>query len=83
MTKSDFVWKIEHGDDIMFDVFGKHYTILTWPENGIIIGEQNVDDDGVCFESAEELLDGFTVDGSPLSSIISNVNITNYTLVRE
>ncbi len=83
MTKSDFVWKIEHGDDIMFDVSAKHYTIFTWDEKGIFIGEQNVDDDGEYFDTAEDLVSKFIVDGVPLENIIDSVNITEYTLVRE
>lgn len=45
MTRSEFIRKIEEGRDIMFDVLGRHYTILTWLDEGIGIGEQYPNDD--------------------------------------
>ncbi len=84
MSKKDLIWKIEHGDDSMFDVGNRHFTILTWPVEGIVIGEQFPNDGhDETFPTAEELLDGFTIDGIPLAELVHIVKITDYTQVIE
>ncbi len=80
MTRAEFVEKIENGSDIMFDVRGKHFTILTWPDDGIAIDEQYPNDGNVkYFRTAEELVDGFFVDGKPIANIADEIRITEYT----
>ena len=80
MTRAEFVKKIENGSDIMFDVRGKHFTILTWPADGIAIDEQHPNDGNVqYFDSAEALVDGFSVDGKQLAVIANEIRITDYT----
>ena len=83
LTRNDLIWKIDHGDDIMFDVRGRHYVIFTWDDEGIRILEQNKSELGQKYKTPEELVDRFIVDGSPLKDIVSEIRITNYTLVRE
>ncbi len=82
MTREEFVWKIEHGDDIMFDVAGKHFAILTWTmeEEGICISEQNVRESNQYFQSAEELVDNYSIEGFTLASLVDQIKITDYTL---
>ena len=82
LTRNDLIWKINHGDDIMFDVRGRHFSIFTWDDEGIRIIEQNKADPGQQFKTPEMLVDNFTVDGTPLMDILSKVEITSYTLVR-
>ena len=79
MTAADFIEKIRYGSDIMFDVLGRHYTILTWPEEGIAICEQNVYEELRYFDSAESLVKEFEVDGIPLAELCQQVVITDYT----
>ena len=83
MTTNDFIWKIEHGDDVMFDVRGHHYVIFTWDDEGIRIVERNTGAEGQYFHTAEELIDGFLVDGIKLRDVVEEVKITAYTLVKE
>lgn len=85
MTRDEFIQKIEHGDDIMFDVFGKHYVIFTWDKDdrGICICEQNVDGSEYYFATAEELVDYFSVNGKTLAEIAGDIVITDYTLAEE
>lgn len=79
MTKNEFIDKIENGSDIMFDVSGKHFTILTWCEDGIGIDEQHPNEKGMqYFKSAEELVDRFHVDNRPISDLASEIVITDY-----
>ena len=79
MTRSEFITKIENGYDNMFDVAGKHYTILTWTDAGIEIGEQNRPDVPIqCFATAEQLVDNFLVHDVPLSKLVQKVVITDY-----
>ena len=79
MTKAELVNKIENGNDIMFSVVGKHFTILTWPDEGIAIGEQNSKEKPRYFDTPEELVEQFTVDGRSLGELSSKIVITQYT----
>ena len=77
MTRTDLIWKIEHGDDIMFDLQNRHFVILTWPEEGIVIGEAIPGDNhDEVFSTAEELVDTFTVDGHSLADLAHEIEIT-------
>ena len=38
MNKAEFVNMIECGDDIMFTVGEQGFTIITWPDDGPIVG---------------------------------------------
>ncbi len=79
MKKSEFITKIENGGDIMFDVGGRHYTILTWLDDGIGIGEQNKPECGLSvYPDASTLLKDFLVDGIPLGDLAEKVVITDY-----
>ncbi len=79
MTKQEFAEKIENGRDIMFDVRGKHFTILTWTEKGINIGEQYPKEPkDQYFATPEELLENYLVDGIPLGELSDEVKITDY-----
>lgn len=64
----------------MFDLSGKHFTILTWCKEGIGIGEQYPNDTQMSFfRSAKDLVDGFTVNGVPLGELAFGIRITDYT----
>ncbi len=79
MTKQEFAEKIENGRDIMFDVRDKHFTILTWTEKGINIGEQYPKEPkDQSFATPEELLENYLVDGIPLGELSDEVKITDY-----
>jgi len=79
MTKTELIDKIENGSDIMFDVENRHFTIFTWMDEGIGIGEQHRRDKMQYFTSANDLVENFKIDGSPLSSLAGKVVITDYT----
>ena len=80
MTKSDFIEKIENGNDIMFVCKEKNYTILTWTDEGIAISEQAPNDSDLSyFESAQKLVDNFLINGIPLNQMIDEIKITQYT----
>lgn len=79
MTKAELIEKIETGSDIMFSVAGKQFTILTWTDDGIAIGEQHPNDgDLQYYDTAEDLVESYMVDGKPLGAIASKVKITQY-----
>lgn len=79
MTRNELIEKIENGSDILFDVSGKHYTILTWCDEGIAIGEQNRPEDPLLyFPTAKELVENFKVNGVPLGELAAGVRITEY-----
>ena len=85
MTRDKFIWKINHGDDILFDVGDRHFAIFTWAidEKGICICEQNINDSKQYFETAEDLVDNFFIGEKPLSDLVQDIVITEYTLVKE
>ncbi len=79
MTKSELIDLIDKGSDIMFDVCGRHYTILTWCEKGINIGEHFCDEkDSRYYDTAEELVESFKVGDKTLAELASDVIITDY-----
>ena len=80
MTVNQLIDKIEKGSDILFDVMGRHFTILTWTDRGIGIDEQDPHNHGMqYFPSAEELVHGHLVDGIPLADLTDRIVITDYT----
>lgn len=79
MIKDEFIAKIENGRDIMFDVEKRHYTIITWLDDGIGIGEQNRPESGISvYPDADTLLKDFLVDGKPLGDLTEKIVITDY-----
>lgn len=80
MTRSELVDLIENAGDIMFDCLDKHYTILTWTDDGILIGEQITEtqkkERNEYFDSAEELVAEFKVNGIHLYDLLDSINIT-------
>lgn len=78
MTKNEFVSKIDNGYDIMFDVLGRHFTIVTWLDEGVGIGEQCKNSPPEIFRTAEELVECFEVDGRTLAELADRVMITHY-----
>lgn len=79
MKKAELIEKITDGNDIMFSVSGKHYTILTWTDDGIAIGEQHPNDgDLLYFDTAEELVDKFKIGDKTLGEVAERIVITHY-----
>ncbi|MGN1114311.1 MAG: hypothetical protein ACI4RC_04240 [Oscillospiraceae bacterium] len=80
MTRNELIDLIENGGDIMFDCLDKHYTILTWTDDGIFIGEQitenQKEDIHEYFDSAEHLVSNFKVNGVHLYDLLDKINIT-------
>lgn len=78
MTKNELIEKIENGSDIMFDVSGRHFTIVTWLDEGIGIGEQNKNEPLKIFQTAEDLISNFMVGKKSLEGLCENIAITQY-----
>jgi hypothetical protein len=80
MTINEFVKKIENGYDIMFDCLDRHFTILTWTEEGINIGEQYPKEQNAkVYKTAKELIDNFMIGEYRLADIVEYIVITDYT----
>ena len=80
MDKDEFIQKIKKNSDIMFDINEKHYTILTWCDDGISICEQNSTEKPSCYSSAEELVNNYKVQGMPIGQLAPIIKITDYTI---
>lgn len=79
MTRDEMISKIENGSDIMFDVMGKHFTILTWTDDGIAIDEQHPNDGNMrYYQTAEKLVDSFLIGSKTLASLSDKIVITSY-----
>lgn len=79
MTRDEFAEMIENGSDIMFSVRERNYTILTWPEEGIAIGEQSPNDNELrYYDTPKALLAGFKVDDISLGELSGEIIITQY-----
>ena len=76
MTRDEFVEHVENGADIMFDAFGKHYTVLGWNENGPLIAEQVTEDNEAVFPDGRALLENYKIDGRRLTDVWDDVQIT-------
>ncbi len=76
MTRSEFIDHVEFGADIMFDVRGKHLTVLGWYPEGALIGEQVTEANKAVFPNAQAMLDGYIIDGERLTDIWDEVEIT-------
>ena len=83
MPRSEFIDHVEFGADIMFDVRGKHLTVLGWNEEGPMILEQVTEANEAVFPNAQAMLDGYIIDGERLRDIWDEVEITYCTCVKE
>jgi hypothetical protein len=66
---------IEANGDIEFRLNGRMYTILPWTDDGIVIGPQHSDEESV-FQTADELFDGYLIDGVPIRQLADQITIT-------
>lgn len=78
MDKKELIQLIEKGSDIMFDCLGKHFTILTWTDDGIYIAEQDTEKNEQTFSTATELVDNYIIKGKPLRECLDSLKITDY-----
>jgi hypothetical protein len=72
----EFIDDCNAGLDIEF-AYGKYqYTVLSWLDGGPLIGRQApYDDVEQQFETPEQMLDKFMIDGKPLKDIITQVEL--------
>lgn len=77
LTINDFKKIIDTSGDITFDCLGASYTILTWTDKGIVIGKQN-DDDDCYYESSDDLIANYKINGKYISDVIDKINVTFY-----
>jgi hypothetical protein len=66
---------IEGNGDIEFKLNDRMYTILPWTDDGIVIGPQYSDEESI-FQTADELFDGYMIDGIPLRELADKITIT-------
>lgn len=76
MTENEFIEIVEPGGDIMFDCHGKHYTILMWTDEPIYIAEQVTEENEAEFDTIEELMNNYMIDGVPLKDRVNEIKIT-------
>lgn len=69
-----FMKAIEFGSDIEFSYDGKNYTILPWTAEGIVIGEQNTNNDYV-YKTPDELINNFMIGEKYIKDIINELDI--------
>nr|DAI14851.1 MAG TPA: hypothetical protein [Bacteriophage sp.] len=80
MNRAELKEKIEKGSDVLFDIKDKHFTLITWVEEGIGIDESNsLKNNMQFFKTADDLLNAFLIDGKCLGDLAADVVITDYT----
>lgn len=65
---------VDYGADIEFCCGNKEYTILPWTEEGIVIGEKDGED--YVFESYEDMINQYKIDGMLMKDVLSKIKIT-------
>ena len=73
MTQNEFADMVNQGGDFMFDCAGKHYALCYWSDSPIIIAEQNTEANKQEFETVDELMTQYNVNGIPLGEQISKI----------
>ncbi len=76
MTIDKFTEIVEDGGDIMFDFEDKHYVIEYWTDCPICICEQITTANSREFETVEEMLENYIIDGKPLKDYVKDIKIT-------
>lgn len=66
---------ISFGLDIEFKYKNEIYTILTWNEYGIIIGNQ-IRNTYSIYKTVNELIDNYKIDGESITKVIKDIDIT-------
>ena len=66
---------IDMGADIEFSYNGKMYTLLAWVQEGIVVGEQNNDEDDNIFSDFNDLMENYILNGIKFAEIIEDVVI--------
>lgn len=77
MTRNELIRRVKYGTDIVFSVQGKCFTILNWEQ--YIIAEAYAEEEKT-YETAEELVDQFMVNGKSLGELAGEIVIEQYTL---
>lgn len=77
MTRNELIRRVKYGTDIVFSVQGKCFTILNWEP--YIIAEAYAEEEKT-YETAEELVDQFMVNGKSLGELAGEIVIEQYTL---
>lgn len=79
MTRREFVEAIDDGCDIMFDLFGKSFTIVGGAENGPDIAEQITEANQATFIDGTELLKNYIVNSKTLYDCFEQIKVTHCT----
>ena len=77
MTRSEFVTLIDSGDDIMFDLDDKSYSIIGGADGGPNIAEQVTENNEAVFKDGQDLLHNYIIDGKTLNDCFDRIIITH------
>lgn len=77
MTRDEWIRRVKYGTDIIFTVRGKRFTVFNWEQ--FIIGEAYAEKDER-YDTAEELVDQFMVNGKSLGELAGEIVIEEFTL---
>ena len=76
MSINDLRKKCDSGCDVTFNCLGKRFTIMSYDEE-IIIAEQITEDHMESFDSVDELLEKYMINGVPLHDLWDQVVVTS------
>lgn len=79
MTRHEFADLIDFGNDIMFEVDGKSFSIIGSADGGVNIAEQITEENEAVFQDGKSLLENYHVNGRSLSECFDQIVITHCT----
>lgn len=78
MTQREFIDLIDMGNDIMFDISDKSFSIISVID-GVNIAEQITEKNEAVFKDGNSLLKNYLIDGVPLADCFDQIVITHCT----
>lgn len=78
MTQREFIDLIDLGNDIMFDIGNKSFSIISVMD-GVNIAEQITEKNEAVFKDGNSLLKNYLIDGVPLTDCFDQIVITHCT----
>lgn len=79
MTSKELTRKVRNASEMVFSVNEKRFTVCDEDEKGFSIAQWNRPDTEKYFSSAEDLVNGYQIDGKPVEEWAEDIRIEDYT----
>lgn len=79
MTSEELTRKVRNASEMVFSVNEKRFTVCDEDEKGFSIAQWNRPDTEKYFAGAEDLVNGYQIDGKPVTEWAEDIRIEDYT----